>query len=84
MKKLWQRYLSLPQNIRFGIPVILGMMIVTPIAWQWLDRPPTCEEAKANQQRLDRRPRDGSTRQFAEWAKSTSELVEACFAAPKR
>ena len=78
MKNLWERYLALPQDVRFGIPVILGMMIVIPIAWSWIDRPLTCKQATERYQRLTARESDGSAERFAENTKAIADATKIC------
>lgn len=73
------RYLELPQDIRFGIPVVLGMAVLIPIAWIWLSAPRTCEQAKRETARLERLGGDGSAEHFRESTAAIAAELELCY-----
>jgi hypothetical protein len=78
MQNLKTWYLKQPQDVRFGIPVILGMLIFCPIVWRLLTAPPSCEQAKARTQQIERRGSDGSAAQFNEATQAFVDEMKAC------
>lgn len=63
MEKLLKRYLALPQDIRFGIPVVLGMMIFGLICIALLSKPQTCKDAREISEQLMNQQEDGTLTQ---------------------